>query len=528
MLHRLLRTTAAATMLALSLLVVSPQAGAGELGLNVYGLSHYFNEAASGYHQVNPGLGVNWMFARSGRASLEGDAGIWSDAFAQANTHLSVGGRVRVAGPFALGVHLANTVASWADGGRVVVKPTPFVAVDLPRATWTVSYVPEVRTINPSAMLATYVTVYPWRAHRRGSLDEGGGTGFSGLEFTIPRLGMLSGMTDYGGGLSYNESAPTGSDGFVWRHMFDDRQGLRLGCLFNGTAGWFEPGARPVGTYNANLLIQYVRRQAPHGRLRTYWASGLESHFTGGYEHDYIDDSWATDFGLECNVGGGLALLLEYGLKVNYQWSTTYYAGDPDTERATWHLAPTGARLAVVAWFDDAGPGTPAVAGQSRCSGPLVLLGENFKPLATGIGWQWASSPSRAWRVTAYPRVDDDRQSGTSYTAYGLSLRAERLWRRPGAHGVSTYWGAGPMAYYFTDHRYQDYGDGSTFEASSHHFQCGATVLAGVDYPLGANLTVLAEYSAGLIYETYQYHESDQKLVSLQGNDVRLGLQAGF
>ena len=85
------------------------------------------------------------------------------------------------------------------------------------------------------------------------------------------------------------------------------------------------------------------------------------------------------------------------------------------------------------------------------------------------------------------------------------------------------------MAYYFTDHRYQDYGDGSTFEASSHHFQCGATVLAGVDYPLGANLTVLAEYSADLSMEWGRNSGDSRSTTWRFGNDkVRLGLGTTF
>lgn len=529
---------AAIAAIALSLLVVSPQARADELGINLYGLSHHGNkEGFEHLHEFNPGAGLQWTFARSERASLETNVGIYSDSFAHANYHLSLAGRVRVAGPVDLGLQLINSVSESSDGGRPVVTPFPIVGVRTRWGTVNMAYTPEMKSINPTGLTAMYVTVYPKRWRHGGpakATDDATDTSFGGLEFTMYGIGALDGMTANSDGLNPYSS----SDGFLWRHMFDDRRGLRVGCLFDGEVSWEKYRDSPVtgtyGTYASHMLLQYLQRQEPRGRLRTYWATGLESHYSGGAVDDEIDDSWRTDLGLECDLGGDVSLLFEYGVRLNYMWRRQW-AGDDDTEqREGWRFESNGARLALVAWRGRAG-GAPAGGDDEGGSGPVVLLGSNLQTVSTAsIGWQWSASPMRAWRLTVggnalHDRAPEYRGGDINTEEYHLTVGAQRLWRRPGAHGVSTYWGAGPTLGYGVKylHGTRSY-NGERVDTRDHEAFAGCAFLVGADYPIGAGLSLMAEYSTVIRFRTQTEVHGWTHGWEISPRDLMFGVTAGF
>lgn len=531
---------AAIAAIALSLLVVSPRAWADELGINLYGLSHHGNkEGFDHLHEFNPGAGLQWTFARSERASLETNLGIYSDSFAHANYHLSLAGRVRVAGPVDLGLQLINSVSESSDGGRPVVTPFPIVGVRTRWGTVNMAYTPEMKSINPTGLTAMYVTVYPKRWRHGGQAkvaDDGIDTSFGGIEFTLDGINGVSGMSPYANGLSAGSE-----DGFLWRHMFDDRRGLRVGCLFGATVSWSQydgyPKTGTYGSYSSNMLVQYLQRQSPRGRLRTYWATGLESHYRGGAIQDEIDNSWRTDLGVECDLGGGVSLLLEYGLLLNYKWRAREYYDDIINQREAWRFEPAGARLGVVAWRGNARAAAAVAASDSlveRRSGPLVTLGYGLQRVNTGtIGWQWSGGPTRAWRVVVGGQAGHDRQPASfdrdeNTSEYRLSVGVQRLWRRPGARGVSTYWGAGPVVGYGVEYMHGIDYDGEPRDERSHEAYAGGALLVGADYPLGAGLSLMAEYGTAIRFHTTTEVHSWRHGWEIAPRDAVFGVTAGF
>ena len=537
----------------LSLLVVSGNGWAEEPGINLYGFSHHGNKEVFGHlHEFNPGAGVQWTFSRSGRASLEGNAGIYSDSFAHANYHLSLGGRLRVAGPVDLGLQLINSVSASAHDSRPVVTPFPFVAVRSRWATWNVTYTPEIPSISPTGLAATYVTLYPgrWRQGGRPKADEGPGSGFGGLEFSVAGLWKMSGLVNGVDGLGPGYA----TDGFLWRRMFDDRRGLRLGCLFGAELNWRQydnyPKSASTGTYDSSMLIQYVQRQAPHGRLRTYWATGLETHYRGGVTEDRINDSWRTDLGLEYALGGNLSLLLETGIGLNYQWLPRgSWDGDTQYEEM-WHLGANGGRLALVAWRGGADIATADAQGDraqdddaqlddaqndgAHHSGPVLLLDANLRAVDDGtIGWQWATSPQRAWRLTVWGEAGHERTpewggSGTNTSDYSLQLDAQRLWRRANPRGVSTYWGAGPLVGYGVNYLHGIDYDGEHVDNRRHVFAIGGTLLVGADYPVWQGLSVMAEYGTQVYFATRTYVDMWAHGWAIAPRTLKFGVVCGW
>lgn len=514
-------------VLSLTLLIgAAAPAGAGELGLNVFGFSkHLKNPLDEELREFNPGLGLNWTYARSGRGSLDANIGSYVDSYNHANIHVSLGGRLRVAGPFDLGVQVVNAISPSLFDGRPVVTPFPFVAARVPRATVYLAYLPEVQSFNGLSSLATYMTIYPWQQPAPGAPasepKEGAG---SALEFTVTRFAELQGLD---------------GSGFLWRHMFADRHGLRLGCRVHGEiregVDPYNGEYGPDGRYESALLIQYLRRQAPRGRLRTYWATGLEASFRTGWSMEHIAEAWRTDLGAEYDLCDGLALAIEYGLALRYDWEPPMegYSYDGPTNES-WQFSGTGARLALVAGRGTAATtGTTATASSTVAgSGPVIVLGPDLdaQPLEdAAVAWRWLSSPTRGWRLMVQPALSVDRPGNDERKLYGLTVRGERHYRRPGSGALGTYWGVGPIlgASYSEFTRNYEPGPSSTFITRA--VQIGATALVGAEASVGAGLYVMAEYSLDCSWiwshSAPDYHGTTWRFYA---NSVRLGLGATF
>lgn len=529
------RRLAAALAVALSLLVVSPAARADELGLNVFGFSHHFkNPYDEPLKEFNPGLGVQWTFARSARASLECDAGVYQDSFAHANYHLSLGGRVRAGGPFEFGLHLINAMSPSLNDNHPVVTPYPFVAVRTPRATINLTYMPELKSFNGLPAMATFVTVYPWgdRAARRArDLSDEDSTRSTALEFTFEQFLALSGF-----------NSPYGS--FLWRNMFDDRRGLRLGVGLSGDVQSYTRGEAhygPSGSFTAEVLMQYLQRQAPRGPLRSYWATGLQTRFHGGSSIDESTAAWRTDLGVEYALTPEVSMLIEYGIALQYDVQALNYTNFPES-RESWRLMGTGAKVKLVtAWGGGAGAAASPATSTSAMAGPFILLGRDLRPTSVGsynIGWRWPSSPTRAIRLVGSPALDNTRDDGSERRSYGLAARMEFIRRHPGAHKLSSYWGVGPvLSFRYTENRYEVRPDPEVdgiipYVRPNDHsigLAAGGTAVVGVDYALGDHLQLMAEYTADLV-ASWIHHDNDDHATSWRfaNYDVRLGLGTAF
>lgn len=492
-------------------------AGAETPGLNIFGFSHHLkNPWNDDLKEVNPGLGLTWTFARSGRGSLDGNVGVYADSYGHANYHLSLGGRLNVAGPVDLGLQVINAVSASLADGEPVITPYPFLATRIGRATWNVAYIPEVKSFNGLPTVATFVTVHPWGWGVRPADQPGAPGEGSTLEFTVPRVPALQG---------FHES------GFMWRRNFDERRALRLGCRVTGYLRSAEMGSHDYGTdgnYEAALLAQYLVRQQPRGRLRTYWATGLEALFsTGMYSEERTREAWRSDLGVEYDLGRNLALALEYGLALRY--GITDY-GTQSRERSLM-LDGTGARLALLVarpTQDHAADAAP----QPRGNGPAVLLDADFHLSAfnaAAIAWQWNDGPHRAWRAQADVQFESTRIWPDERDQFALTLSLERLRRGTAAAGAAApYWGIGPVLGYGYSHlrrasyEPESYPDRSELRRA---LEAGATALVGAEYRLFEGVSLLAEYSCDLTISITRYSDGYHSHgLGIDTNAARLGL----
>lgn len=497
----------------------TPAPAAGEnLGVNVFGFSHHLkNPWHDELHEFNPGLGLQWTFARDGRGSLDGNVGVYADTFGHANYHLSLGGRVRVIGPVDIGVQMINSHSVTLADGEPVLTPYPFLAARLGRVTWNVTYLPEVQSFSAMPAVATYVTVFPWR---RDDDDTGAAPGAgTALEFTVVHPPLLGGQD---------------GTGFLWRQMFDERRALRLGFRLDGSVTTWHDGDRtlgPDGIYTASLLAQYLRRQAPRGPWRTYWATGLEAQFTSNeYGTDAVSEAWRTDVGVEYDLGRNLALAAEYGLRARY--SAVSGAFDEGRVRRQVELVGDSARLALLVSRPPAAAGGATPAAPSG-SGPVVLLNADFSLAAfddADVAWQWRPSPDRAWRLVADATAASVRNAPETREEYGLGLRLERLHFRPAA-GARTYWGLGPVAgfSYFAWRWAGEDPDFGSRDRTERRLYVGGAALVGAEYPLTAGLHAVGEYGCDLLLAFRNGNDDSHSTTwRVQANGVRAGLAMIF
>jgi len=514
-------TIVAALAVGCGLQAVATAEARAEVGINVYGLSHHLkNPLNEELREFNPGLGLQWTFSRAGRGSLEGNVGIYQDSYGHANHHLSLGGRVRVAGPIELGLQMINASSSSFNGGEPILTPYPFVAARLPGATLNLAYIPEVQSINAMPSLATFVTIYPWRRAADSPNEPAPAGAGSVLEFGIAGLARINGFS---------------GNGMLWRHMFDERRGMRLGVMLDGTVStWHnrDQESGPDGYYDAALLLQYLSRGEPRGRWRPYWATGLETQFYAGYGADRLTEAWRSDLGVEYRIGDGLALALEYGVKLTYSWRDVLAFEDySETAERRLNLRGTGTRLALLVSRGAADGGAP-MDPQQPVSGPVVLLGSDLdtQPFDNAaVAWHWRPSPTRGWRLALRPDISTEQHDLDRDRRFGLEIRGERLFRRPQAGGVATYWGLGPiLRFSYSDARYS-YDDGSTASYANRSTAVGLTSLVGAEIAITEGLYALAEYSADL-----RWTRSDDNNDYLSNrweigvNEVRLGLASAF
>ena len=142
-------------------------AQAGELGINVYGLSYHFDrdraQALGVDNGVNPGLGFRYQFAEWERWRFFADAGAFRDSGRQIAAYGGVGALWQVAGGFQAGAALVVMGSDTYNDGRTFIAPLPLLAWDFGPVTLNATFFPKIARFNDIATLGFWVTLWPER-----------------------------------------------------------------------------------------------------------------------------------------------------------------------------------------------------------------------------------------------------------------------------------------------------------------------------------------------------------------------------
>lgn len=150
------------------LAAASTAAGAGELGVNVYGLSYHFERGRAKEigtdNEFNPGLGLRYRFAQSDQVEWFTDVGAYRDSGRNTAVLAGAGAYWKATRGLRLGAALVVFDSDTYNRGRTFVAPIPVAAYEFKSASLNVAYLPKVRDLNDINTLGLWVTFWPgWK-----------------------------------------------------------------------------------------------------------------------------------------------------------------------------------------------------------------------------------------------------------------------------------------------------------------------------------------------------------------------------
>ena len=130
-----------------------------DLGLNIFGLSFHTNRSA-GYNEVNPGLGLRYVFARpSPNWALFGDASFYYDSNREWAKYVALGAYYSLSPSWKIGGALAYGQSRSYNEGQPFFAPIPGVAFLYRRIAFNMVVLPSDEAAAKIAGFAFFLTV---------------------------------------------------------------------------------------------------------------------------------------------------------------------------------------------------------------------------------------------------------------------------------------------------------------------------------------------------------------------------------
>jgi hypothetical protein len=154
-------------LLAFAFFLLPSVGAAGELGVNVYGLSYHFERARAreigADNEVNPGLGLRYRIPRSEPVEWFLDGGAYRDSGRNTAVYAGGGALWKPTRHFGAGLAIAAFHSDTYNRGRTFVAPIPLLSYDLRAVSVNLAYLPKIGNLNDINTLAFWVTLWPSR-----------------------------------------------------------------------------------------------------------------------------------------------------------------------------------------------------------------------------------------------------------------------------------------------------------------------------------------------------------------------------
>jgi hypothetical protein len=138
---------------------------AGEVGINVYGVSYHVErsraKALGVDNELNPGLGVRYRLPAAERLDWIFDAGAYRDSGRHTAVLAAAGVSWHVSGGWRLGGALAAFHSDTYNHGRAFIAPVPVAGYEWRRVTLNVTYFPKLRDFNDINTFGFWLTFWP-------------------------------------------------------------------------------------------------------------------------------------------------------------------------------------------------------------------------------------------------------------------------------------------------------------------------------------------------------------------------------
>lgn len=144
-------------------ILLTSAATAGELGINVFGLSYHLDrqdDRGNRFNEFNYGLGLNYTFYEDGRSRYYVEGSVYHDSFRNTARYGAVGYDYRLFDQlyFGLIVGLINSEAVSPSGS--IVGAVPMLRYRYHWATVSLVHLPKFPGINAYPSFATYLTFW--------------------------------------------------------------------------------------------------------------------------------------------------------------------------------------------------------------------------------------------------------------------------------------------------------------------------------------------------------------------------------
>jgi hypothetical protein len=138
---------------------------AGDIGVNLYGLSYHFERGRARDigvdNEVNPGLGLRYRIPHSERVEWFLDGGAYRDSGRNTAVYAGGGAFWKPTRQFGAGIALAAFESDTYNRGRAFVAPIPIVSYDFGVASLNMAYLPKIADLNDINTLAFWITLWP-------------------------------------------------------------------------------------------------------------------------------------------------------------------------------------------------------------------------------------------------------------------------------------------------------------------------------------------------------------------------------
>jgi hypothetical protein len=145
-------------------LLAAGLAGAGEIGINLYGASYHFERDRARElgldNQFNPGIGVRYRQS-SERMEWIADAGIYHDSAERTAMVAGAGAWWKAGESLRLGAALALFKSETYNGGDPALAPLPLAAWEFRSVTVNAAFAPRIAGVNEVSTLLFWLTYWP-------------------------------------------------------------------------------------------------------------------------------------------------------------------------------------------------------------------------------------------------------------------------------------------------------------------------------------------------------------------------------
>lgn len=142
-------------------------AEAGELGVNVYGLSYHFDRDLAKENdtdnEFNPGLGLRYRITEWNRWSFYVEADVYRDSGRNTATVAGAAALYELGAGFRVGAGLAAFHSDTYNQGDPFVAPIPLVSYDWKAISLNATFFPKVSNFNDIPTLGFWLTIWPER-----------------------------------------------------------------------------------------------------------------------------------------------------------------------------------------------------------------------------------------------------------------------------------------------------------------------------------------------------------------------------